>query len=360
MASARHHYLEICLGAFGDVSKAKYGVPFDLPAIERTVASLRSKKSLTYQDLRYFEAKDHWWFERFWVFPPEHKVTPALAKKSFDFWHLPKNETELIPELLDVFKSIELVSIILRFVRPEAYGILSPPVERVLDVRRGSDAIETYLNYLANLREITSQCGFTRTADADMALWVLHERCFGEYRDPTVERAYRSDPLLLRLRAKNLVLPLAELSYPKLAEAVHHVKPDLAALVAYHSLEALIRRAAEFLTPDLARSRADLTEVIQALPTYGGITLVRKATWERLKLIRNRFFHEGRAPTPKETADLVAEVVQLEGDIAALQEAPPDDEPTLRPSGMPQLTARHPGLHLEGLGDSGFEIVSEA
>jgi hypothetical protein len=323
MALTKPHYLAACLAAFGEVSKDKYGVPFDLSAIERTVATLRSKRTLTYQDLRSFEAKEHWWFERYWVFPPEHKVTPALAKKSFDFWHLPKNETELISELLDVFKSIELVSIILRFVKPEAYGILSPPVERVLDVRRGSDAVETYRNYLADLREITRRCGFARTADADMALWVLHERCFGEYRDPPVERAYLADPLLLRLRAKNLVLPLAELSYPKLAEALHHVKPELAALIACHSFEALIRRAAELLTPTLARSRADLTEVIQILPSYGGITQVRKAEWKRLKLIRNRLFHEGRAPTPKETADLVAEVVQLERDLTALQETPP-------------------------------------
>jgi len=52
----------------------------------------------------------------------------------------------LVAALLEVFKSVELVSIILRFVKPEHYGIISPPVERVLDVQRGSDAVETYLN----------------------------------------------------------------------------------------------------------------------------------------------------------------------------------------------------------------------
>ena len=42
MASAKHHYLVTCLAAFREVSKAKYGIPFDLLSIERTVAALSS------------------------------------------------------------------------------------------------------------------------------------------------------------------------------------------------------------------------------------------------------------------------------------------------------------------------------
>ena len=143
-----------------------------------------------------------------------------------------------------------------------------------------------------------------------------HERCFGENRDVEIERAYRSDPLLLRLRAKNLVLPLADLSYPTLAEALHHVKPDLAALIACHMLEALIREVADLLDPALARSRPDLEEVINGLPDYGGIDRLRKATWKRLKRVRNELFHEGRQPAAKEISDLVAEVVQLDALLA--------------------------------------------
>lgn len=319
MAGTTPHYLKGCFAAFQEVSRAKYGTPFDLPAIEQKVAPLRSKRTLTYQDLQYFEAKEHWWFERFWVFPPEHRITPALEKRTFDLWNLPKNEAEVIPELLDVFKSIELVSIILRFVKPEAYGIISPPVERVLDVRRGSNAVETYRNYLTDLREIARTCGFEHTADADMALWVLHERCFGEHRDPEIERAWRTDPLFLRVRAKNLVLPLAELTYPKLAEALHHVKPDLAALVACHALEILIREAGELLAPGLAPPRADLEAVIDALPNWGDLDQLRKAGWKRLKTVRNALFHQGRKPNPKETTDLVQEVVRLERDLAVLR-----------------------------------------
>jgi len=335
MARTAPHYLKACFAAFQEVSRAKYGTPFDLPAIERTVAPLRSLRTLTYQDLQYFEAKEHWWFERFWVFPPEHRITPALEKRTFDLWNLPKNEAEVIPELLDVFKSIELVSIILRFVKPEAYGIISPPVERVLDVRRGSDAVETYRNYLTDLREIARVCAFGRTAHADMALWVLHERCFGEHRDPEVERAWRTDPLFLRLRAKNLVLPLAELSYPKLAEALHHVKPDLATLVACQALEALIREAGKLLAPSMTQPRAKLEDVIDALPNWGKIDELRKAGWKRLKGVRNDLFHDGQQPTPKEMTDLIQEVVRLEEDLALLRA-----QGASRPRGPLQRTPR--------------------
>ncbi|MSO83339.1 MAG: hypothetical protein EXQ53_08605 [Acidobacteria bacterium] len=38
-------------------------------------------------------------------------------------------------ELLRVFKSVEAVSVILRFIWPEHYGILSAPVEHLLGTR---------------------------------------------------------------------------------------------------------------------------------------------------------------------------------------------------------------------------------
>ena len=93
------------LAKFREVRQAKYGTPFDLDAIERSVEPLRSKKTLTYQELRKFEASKHWWFERYWALPPEERVAPTLEKRIFDFWHLPKKEAPLIAALLEVFKS---------------------------------------------------------------------------------------------------------------------------------------------------------------------------------------------------------------------------------------------------------------
>jgi len=310
--------LKACFSAFREVSAAKYdGIPFDLPAIERKVAHLREKRMLGYDDLRYFEAPEHWWFTKFWVFPPERDLARSLKGKTFDFWHLPKRESTVIGQLLEVFKSIELASIILRFIRPDAYGIISPPVERILDVRRGSDAIETYQNYLSDLRSISSAYGFDRVANADMALWVLHEKCFGELRDEDVAASYRADPEILRIRAKNLVLPLSDISHPRLAEALVHTKPDLAAVVACHSLELLLREIAVHIAPDIARLKME--SLIEELPNYSGIDVIRKGIWKRLLGVRNRLFHEGRLPSAREAADLVTEVVRVEQDAHRLR-----------------------------------------
>lgn len=232
------NYLQLCLNEFPAVCRLKYETEFDLASVEEKVRHLRRKTPLSYADLEYFESPEHWWFKRFWVFPPREQIEPVLKSQTFDFWNLPNsNEPETIRRLLHIFKSIELVSIILRFIRPEHYGIYSAPIQHILDIRHGRDQVETYLAYLNNIREIKKYAGFARVADVDMALWVLHEKCFGRYQDPEILRIYNADNFMLQLRANNLVAPLAKLSDAKLAKALVGVKPDIAALIACHHFE---------------------------------------------------------------------------------------------------------------------------
>lgn len=317
MPSPAPPYLKRCLQEFPCLSKEKYGRPFDFGAIERGVKSLRSRRQpLTYEQLKTFEAREHWWFERYWILPPEERIRADLETRVFDFWNLPKNEDAVLRDLLDVFKSIEIVSIILRFVRPDHYGIISPPVERVLDVRRGSDAVETYRNYLEDLRAMREHYGFERVADVDMALWVLHERCFGDLLDPEIKSAYLSDPFILQRRASNIMLSQAKLSHPRLAAALLRSEPDLAAVIASYSLELLVREVARHLGVD----SGEFHEVIGKLPNYEGIDDLRKGNWVRLKKIRNDLFHQGYWPSAKEREDLVGEVLKIEALLERVRE----------------------------------------
>lgn len=309
-------YLHTCLHEFPEICRKKYGTIFDFEAIEREVSRLRRNTELTYDDLHYFEAPEHWWFKRFWVFPPESSVAPALKGIKFDFWNLSsENESGVIRQLLYAFKSIELVSIILRFIRPEHYAILSSPTQHLLDIRRGRDLVETYVNYLRDLREIGAHCGFRRIADVDMALWVLHEKCFGTHRDAVIGKSFHADTFLLRLRAKNLVAPLAELSEAQLANALLEVKPDLAALIACHALEILIRRLAAGFGLASCGPDLPLEQVIDSLPNFGPVDPMRKAKWRMLKEARNEFIHSGAMPGIQERKLLIEEVLQLEKDL---------------------------------------------
>lgn len=305
------HYLHTCFAAFRDVTEKKYGTAFDLPAIEASVSPLRNRKPLTYEDLRDFESPSHWWFQKYWVFPPEHHVTAELKRRKFNFWRLPKEEAPLISSLLDVFKSVDLVSIVLRFVRPEHYGILSPPVERVLDVRRGSDAVETYLNYIKDLRAVAQHHGFRRAADADMALWVLHERCFGDLRDDAIQRAYADDLFILRLRAKNLMAHfLRDSSYPQLAHSLFPTNLELAAQIAGIAFERMVRQR----EPRAARGtwdEQDLKTLIDALHRDGLIDPLTHGKWQMARRIRNKAIHGTVPPTLPEVTRLL-EVLDLD------------------------------------------------
>jgi len=312
----RGEYLKKCLQEFPDICKIKYGVEFDLASVEEKVRHLRRRTPLLYDDLEHFKSPEHWRFDQYWMFPPEERIRPALEKEIFNFWNLPgKNEEETVRRLLYIFKSIELASIILRFIRPEHYSIFSAPIQHMLDIRHGRDSVETYLTYLGNLRAICDHYAFPRIADVDMALWVLHEKCFGQHQDPEISVAYQRDDFMLQLRANNLVAPFADLSEARLARALADVKPDIAALIACHCFETLIRKLAENFSLKNIDSYTPLENIIKALPNYGPVDAKRKALWQRLREIRNDCSHKDRLPGPRESHLLIEEINTLESEM---------------------------------------------
>jgi hypothetical protein len=299
------NYLQRCFRSFRQVIERKYsGRVFDLPAIEKSVKHLRGEAPLSYSDLACFESPNHWWFEKFWVFPPEHQISPYLKRRKFNFWALPKREPEVITSLYEVFRSIELVSIILRFIRPENYGIISPPVERVLDVRRGSDAVETYLHYLGDLRRIKIYYGFDRVADADMALWVVHEKCYGEPKDAVVIQAYHSDAFLLQLRAKNLMDHFFDrYTYAELARALARFKPKLAAQLGGIAFEQMVRERAAVFSGHYVDK--DLERLIDDLKNDRAIDDLTRGRWHKARRVRNRAIHEKDVPSHNDLESLL-------------------------------------------------------
>ena len=297
------NYLQDCLRRFPEVTQKVYGVTSDLAAIEASVASLRTRKTLTYDDLKAFESPG-WGFNSWWVFPPEQYLTPALSDREFRFLRLPRGEASLIRSLLKVFRSIELVSIILRFIRPEHYGIISPPVERMLDVRRGSDAAETYENYLKDLGKITKHYGFQRVADADMALWVLHERCFGITKDERALTNFKRDPFIRKIRAQNLMEGfLKEFNYAELANALLDTKHIIAAQFGGIAFEQMIRSLAP---KGEAWDRRDLRGVIEELHNNKDIRTFTYGEWDLGRITRNRAIHLNPPPTEQQAKHLIA------------------------------------------------------
>ena len=330
------NYLHECLGQFPEVSEKRWdrGKPFDLEALERKVQDLRSRKvkiediQNRFKQFKSAEHTEHWWFDKYWVLPSLNDLSQEQQEKTFSLHQLSKaneggpNEEEVIRGLLGAFRHIELVSIILRFICPDSFGILSPPVEHVLALPRGRDHVEVYLNYLDNLRSIRDEYEFSSAAQADMALWVLEHRCyFNGMKNQKIKQAFEKDKFMLRMRAKNMVEPIQNLTPAWRAIAFRSVDNDLAALVGCYALEKYIKKLSkvekiEEEAEQLAKKkkkRVSLENRIEALANKGKLSFLSlgHGDLEDLRLLRNKVFH-GEKISERQIELLVKTVLRLE------------------------------------------------
>ena len=161
---------------FNHVVSVKYGRPIDFPAIERKVSHLRDGDAIRYEDLETIAREDLWPFKKYWMWPAREQIEDKLE----DSWGVIINpaaewddEEDMIGRLLDIFKHISLMSILLRFVWPEHYAIYSRPSLKVLHIERGYDDVEEYLNFVEEMRGLRFTLGVERTADVDMLIWAI-------------------------------------------------------------------------------------------------------------------------------------------------------------------------------------------
>jgi hypothetical protein len=119
----------------------------------------------------------YWNFHEFWMIPSWWQYQKQKKKTKGLFKDLPSNEEKVILALYSVFKNIEVASIVLRFIDPVNYGIISPPVRFAFGQKAKDTYTDEYLDYLSVLRSLAMEYGFNRVADADIALWTLVEKC---------------------------------------------------------------------------------------------------------------------------------------------------------------------------------------
>lgn len=312
MARRLVHPLQVCLRDFEKTGQTMHGMTPNMLAIERAGERLGEKTVITFLDLDEFvrDAEDHWWFRSFWHLPKKE----GQVRLSHRFCDLDdENEGEFIEELLKEIKQIELVTILLRFVRPDRYGILSPPVERVLNVMWGSDAVTTYMHYLQNLREISAEVPFEMVAHADMALWVLHAKYFCDVHGSQEMRNYfETDDFLLKLRAKNAMKPFHSIPLSKLARAMEDVRDDLAGVVACYWVEVAIRLKAKSAGAKW-QGNIPLEEVIKDLAPRVEDEFRRRL--DRCRGIRNNLFHYDNRPGSVGRQELFGVIEEIEKSI---------------------------------------------
>lgn len=161
--------LKQLLDHFSDIGKKRWGQTLQLDVLEKVFLPVKNcKEELSPKHLEAI--RDDYAFEKWWKMPgiKEEDFSPLEGI----FSKLEPHNKEIVGKLFDLVKNIEIVSCILRFIDPQNYGIMSPPVENILNVK-GKHPIEKYMNYLKNLDELKEEYNFSRIADVDMALWAL-------------------------------------------------------------------------------------------------------------------------------------------------------------------------------------------
>ena len=214
---AQKDYLHTCLALHSDLTEILYGRRQDIRRIEDVTAEIRKNRQLTYEDIERILDRNVWNADMFGYWPKRQDIESIL---NLNFKDLPGRQDDVIRDMYSVFRQIEPISVILRFVMPEEYGIISAPVEKVLGVNYfGSHEmdpeylhLEKYKIYLYDLRSLRKERDFDRVADVDMALWVLQigvlERRLKDHEDQEILRKlreyFRQDSKLRAIQARNL------------------------------------------------------------------------------------------------------------------------------------------------------------
>jgi len=178
VTSTKAFDLKKCLGCMEQTYTKKFGKKFQFGNMEALFDGLKGiSNPITYRMIKRLTSRKYWIFEDYWLVPSFWKLWRDLKKTKGLFQDLPDKEQHATEVLYDIFKNIEVASIILRFIDPQNFGVISPPVRYALRQSAKETYVEEYLDYLSTLRSYTEEYGFERVADADMALWALMENC---------------------------------------------------------------------------------------------------------------------------------------------------------------------------------------
>lgn len=312
-------YLHTCRDLHARVTEIRYGRAQDLTRIEKVVARVRSSRRLTYDDIERIRDSRIWDADAFGYWPPRTEIESILQSTGWDFWNLPKREEKAISSLLQAFRQIEPVSVILRFIRPEHYGIMSPPVENVLGLGPFRCHADKFLAYLRNLRQIRDDRNFKTTADVDMALWVLQvgvldEKLTDHDEYKALQDGFRQDSKLREIRVGNLTRQLFEdMSRAELAEALLATDVDLAGQIAGIEFEQAVKK--------LARSRSgtklkvlvdeELPDLIDMIHQNGQMKTQIFTNCRKAVKTRNKAIHLDPPPSKEEVERLIETMSEI-------------------------------------------------
>ena len=245
-------WLEKSLALFQVATKRYTGRPQDLAKVEEALDQGRHEWRVGRRELETIESSEAWDYPNWWPRISSQIETPISLPQHI---YSAQGKRTAIEALNKVFKNIEIVSVVLRFMCPDAFGIISPPVTSFLCLFPSPNSVEQYLLYLKVLQDFRQRYGggnLKRVADIDMALWSA------AHLSPDPAYAFladeiRNDEYLQETRISNLVSGLGRfwqrsgLQRIVLARSMLPHDYGLASLVAARIYESVLRDVGERL-----------------------------------------------------------------------------------------------------------------
>ena len=144
--------LKFYLDRFPEVCKQKFGRTYSFRALEKKFEPLcTGNRWLAAKDVLNIFDPTATAFGRYWPKPNEKELDQILKKARLVLGPSPADPRELVRRALAVLQSIGMVSLVLRFVHPDRYGVFSTPIMNLLQVHRPR-TIDLYMAYCDELR----------------------------------------------------------------------------------------------------------------------------------------------------------------------------------------------------------------
>jgi len=251
---------------------------------------------------------------RYWPVPPARDLDAAL-KKRIRLESSGIDPSGLVLRLLDVFHNIGLVSIVLRFVHPDRFGIFSSPVVNLLQIHRPT-AVDVYLAFCEELKQWQQHFKMASVAQTEMGLWTYDQivRHPAETENTAQARQeFEGDIWVQRRRAAQVVRPLLHNYGPLgLARILLEEDPNLAGKIAAEEYERLLRCASlKFYRHPLGQAKGKVEALLESLVRDGHVSQPDGPELRRVWEIRNKAVHPEHRPTAEEIEVMIDRIESI-------------------------------------------------
>jgi hypothetical protein len=302
--------LKSYLERFPEVYKRRFGRAYSFPSLEKKFEQLRTgKRWLVAKDVLNIFDPAQTPFAHYWPRPIEKELDQALKSARLMLGPASLDAVELVRGAFRVLHNIGLVSLVLRFVHPERFGIFNTQTMNLLQVYRPR-TVELYLAYCEELRVWKEHFRLPSVAGTETALWTYHELTMEDLEEAdtvSVRTAFDADIWIQRRRVAQVLRPFLQRYGPlELARILVYEDASLAGMIAGEEYERLLRFAARRLCDGLRLYVKGSVEILfDRLLESGHISPGDRALLKRAWIARCAAVHPANAPTSEEVENMI-------------------------------------------------------